>query len=346
MLWLWITLAVLAVAVLTVLLVLGGVWLHVYRHYIDYLVRIFQEKPLFIIPRGQPIPDAEEVEVATTHGLTLKGLYLPTPRPQRKGVIFFGLEYGSNRWACVAYCQFLRDAGYDIFTCELRGQGESPSHPGYQPLQWLTQFEVDDLQSAVAYLKSRHDADPEGAGFFGLSKGASGGLYVGADEPYLRCFVTDGAFAAYTTMVPYMRKWVAIYSRRKWLQDSMPGLMYVNFAWIGVRRVQKIMHCQFAHLEERMRRLAPRPLLMIHGGADNYIKPEMTQELYERAAQPKELWLVPGAKHNQAFHVANSAYQQRVLAFFDKHLGKQQPDSASSAADRDALLPIRAGVAG
>ncbi len=27
--------------------------------YLDFFVRVFQEKPLFVIPKGQPLPDAE-----------------------------------------------------------------------------------------------------------------------------------------------------------------------------------------------------------------------------------------------------------------------------------------------
>ena len=69
-----------------------------------------------------------------------------------------------------------------------------------------------------------------------------------------------------------------------------------------------------------MPRLAPRPLLMIHGGGDTYIKPGMAQQLFAGARQPKELWLVEKAKHNQALQVAGDEYRQRVLAFFETHL--------------------------
>ncbi len=73
-----------------------------------------------------------------------------------------------------------------------------------------------------------------------------------------------------------------------------------------------------------MRRIAPRPLLVIHGSADNYIKPEMGEALYRKAGQPKEFWLVDGAKHNQAMAVAGEEYKRRVLSFFDAHLAKKK----------------------
>src|SRR5690606_30904911 len=60
--------------------------------------------------------------------------------------------------------------------------------------------------------------------------------------------------------------------------------------------------------------------LMIHGGMDAYIKPEMARALFEHASAPKEFWLVEGAKHNQALQVAGEAYRQRILHFFEQHL--------------------------
>jgi hypothetical protein len=58
----------------------------------------------------------------------------------------------------------------------------------------------------------------------------------------------------------------------------------------------------------------------VHGGADNYIRPEMARALHDLARPPKELWLVEGAKHNQSLQVAGDDYRKRVLEFFTKHL--------------------------
>jgi pimeloyl-ACP methyl ester carboxylesterase len=121
-------------------------------------------------------------------------------------------------------------------------------------------------------------------------------------------------------MIPYMRKWVSIVSTRYWLQRILPEWYYGLFADACLRRIEQANNCRFPHLEGALPRLAPRPLLMIHGGADTYIKPEMAQALFARARQPKEFWLVEGAKHNQALQVADAAYPERVHAFFQAHL--------------------------
>jgi uncharacterized protein len=326
--WLWIALGAAAAAAALVGLAVFAFYLYLTRKYLDVVVRIFEEKPLFVIPRGKPVEGAEEVSIAGAGGLTLRGLYLKTPAPRRKGVVLFGLEFLSNRWAAVPYCEFLLRAGYDVFTFEPRSQGDSDKQPGYEPLQWVTDFEVKDFAAALAYLRGRPDADPRGVGLFGVSKGAGAGVLAAAGDPAVLCCVTDGMFATHTTMIPYMRKWISIYSKLHWVQRNIPDWFYGAIARKAIRKIEAQRGCHFPHLERRIARLGGRPLLMIHGGADTYIKPEMARALFNRAGGTKELWVVEGAKHNQAFHTANGEYQRRVLEFFEKHM----PESGIPAA--------------
>ncbi len=59
MLWLSLGLAVLFGPLVLLLAALAVVQGHLRRTYLQFVVRIFQEKPLFIIPRGRPTPAAE-----------------------------------------------------------------------------------------------------------------------------------------------------------------------------------------------------------------------------------------------------------------------------------------------
>ena len=313
-------------------LFLTALTFHLDRKYLHHMVRIFQEKPLFVVPRGQPAEGAQPVRFPTSDGLTLTGCYLKADGP-RRGVILFGLEFGSNCWSCRPYCDHLVEAGYDVFAFESRNQGSSDAQPGYEPLQWLTEYEVRDTQAALAYLKGRPDAGPAGVGFFGISKGGGAGLFAAAADPYVRCCVTDGAFGTYSTLVPYMRRWLRIYSDRPAAQSLLPHWYYGIFGRRGLRLIERERHCRFPHLETVLGRLAPRPLLMIHGEADTYIRPSMARALFDAARGPKELWLVEGAKHNQALQVANGEYRRRVLAFFEEHLAGNE---AAAAVERGA----------
>jgi pimeloyl-ACP methyl ester carboxylesterase len=343
--WLWLGLGV-GGGVLTLLALLFVLfYFHIRRKYLHFAVRIFQETPLFIIPRGKPVPEAEDVPLVTADGLRLAGCYLRASGP-RRGVILFGLEFGSNRWACVPYCEPLLANGFEVFAFEFRSQGESDAQPGYQPLQWVTDYEVQDMRAALRYLQGRPDADPRGVGFFGISKGGSAGLLAAVDNPYLRCFVTDGIFATYTTMVPYMRKWISIYSKNYLVQNLLPGWFYGLYGHAALRQIHKANGSRFPHLERAIGRLAPRPLLMIHGGGDTYIKPEMARQLFDMARPPKELWVVDGAKHNQALHVAGDEYRRRVLDFFLKHLGAAGAGEQAPAVRKPKTEPERLSARG
>jgi fermentation-respiration switch protein FrsA (DUF1100 family) len=321
----WLGLALVCSAPVLVAVALAIQYCYLRWKYLPMMVRIFQEKPIFIVPRGQPATNAEDISFPTADGLTLRGCYLPTSYP-RRGVILFGLEFGSNRWSCRAYCEHLVEAGFEVFAFESRNQGDSDAQPDYEPLQWVTDHEVCDVQAALAYLKSRPDADPRGVGFFGISKGAGAGLLVACRDPYVRCFVTDGVFATYTTLVPYMRQWFRIYNQTYSLQGLLPSWYYGLIGLAGLSQTARARGCTFPHLERALPLLAPRPLLMIHGEADNYIRTEMAQSLFNSARGPKEFWLVPGAKHNQALHLAGDDYRRRVLAFFEQHLAGSPPD--------------------
>jgi alpha-beta hydrolase superfamily lysophospholipase len=314
----WIGLLVMCSVPLALALGLFGLRFYLKAKYVPLIARIFQERPLFVVPRGQPLAEAEDVRFRSADGLTLAGCYLKADAP-RRGVILFGLEFGSNRWSCQPYCEGLLRAGFDVFAFEGRNQGDSDRQAGYEPSQWVTDHDVRDAEAALAYLKARPDADPRGVGLFGISKGGGAGLFVAARDPYVRCCVTDGAFATYSVLVPYMRVWFRIYNSTG-LHGLLPSWYYGHFGRIALRQVERERSCRFPHLEPELARIAPRPLLLIHGEADTYIKPEMARVLYARAREPRELWVVPGAKHNQALQVAADEYHRRVLEFFEKHL--------------------------
>jgi predicted alpha/beta hydrolase len=217
--WTALGIFLLFVPLLLVLGLIGYIYVYVHFKMIYLMDRIFVEKPLFIIPRGDSDPAAEDVRFPTADGMYLQGAYFKTPNATRKGVIVFGIEYGSDRWSCRSYCDPLLAAGYDVFTYEPRNQGKSDTINDYEPLQWLTRHEVADARSALAYLQSRPDADPKGVGWFGISKGANAGLAIASKDRRIRCLVTDGAFGLRTVMVPYIRHWIRITTRIFWFTD-------------------------------------------------------------------------------------------------------------------------------
>ena len=57
------------------------------------------------------------------------------------------------------------------------------------------------------------------------------------------------------------------------------------------------------------------PVLFIHGEEDAFVPTWMGRALYEACAAPKQLWLVPGARHAMSYAVAHKEYVRRLCAF-------------------------------
>ena len=54
------------------------------------------------------------------------------------------------------------------------------------------------------------------------------------------------------------------------------------------------------HGEQAAARIAPIPLLVVHGDQDLYFPPDHAEQLYAAAGDPKELWIVPGFGHAES----------------------------------------------
>jgi pimeloyl-ACP methyl ester carboxylesterase len=293
----------------------------VQRDYLPIVVRIFEEKPFFKIRSDAPIPDAEEFRIPTTDGLTLAACLVRSQNPEKKGLVLFAPEYGGSRWSCAHYAGHLLESGYDLFAFEFRNQGESGHLPGYQPLQWVTQHEVNDVRAAVAFVKDLPLCPTEGIGFFGVSRGAGAGIVACAGSPFVKCLVTDGAFGTVATMVRFMLKWVSIYSDRINLQKLLPHWFYGVLSLGALADIKARRHLQFPSVRNALRRLKRQQLFMVHGKADGYIRPEIALDLHHAA--PKSLcrlWMVENAKHNQAIDVAEDEYKVNTSEFFLEHL--------------------------
>jgi fermentation-respiration switch protein FrsA (DUF1100 family) len=62
------------------------------------------------------------------------------------------------------------------------------------------------------------------------------------------------------------------------------------------------------------------PKLFIAGADDLHTTIEESERLYETAGEPKEFWVIQGAKHVDLHQAAPTEYESRVLEFFQKNL--------------------------
>ena len=62
------------------------------------------------------------------------------------------------------------------------------------------------------------------------------------------------------------------------------------------------------------------PKLIIAGSEDKHTLLNESHQMYEMAHEPKELWIVNGAQHQDIHRFAKQDYELRLLQFFETNL--------------------------
>jgi fermentation-respiration switch protein FrsA (DUF1100 family) len=202
---------------------------------------------------------------------------------------------------------FVRD-GYNIFTFDFRDSGESDG-----TIDTVGYLEQRDLEGAFNYVKGLPQDQGRHIGFLGFSMGAAVSILVAANEPGVEAIVADSSFA---DLQQYLEANLSKYSH-------LPSFPFTPvMEWLSVpltgfdpSKVQPI---------KSIARIAPRPLLLIHGEADMQISVDNSKQLFAAAHNPNvQLWIVSNADHVQSYKTEPVAYLERVLTFFGKSFGRR-----------------------
>lgn len=65
------------------------------------------------------------------------------------------------------------------------------------------------------------------------------------------------------------------------------------------------------------------PVFVIGGALDERTPPAETRRLFDAAAEPKELWIVPDAGHQNLHTLAGEIYERRILAFLRRNIPRR-----------------------
>ena len=256
-----------------------------------------------------------EVLFPSRDGLILHGWFVPA-----KGVATFSLTH--NDWAAgskgtivlghgrfgskdpdLKYVPWLREAGYSCLLFDFRGHGRSEGD--------YTSFgyhERKDLLGAMDFLRGKGIFK---VGVLGFSLGGAVGISTAAECDDIVAVVADGAFVE-------LRRTLARGAQERGFPRWLVRPLGPFILWLAGRRVG-------ADLTEseplrHVHRIAPRALFVIHGEDDPYISVDDARRLYDRAGEPKELWIAQGAGHRRVDEVYPDEYQERVVGFFDRYL--------------------------
>lgn len=288
--------------------------------YLPVMVRVFLNVRV-VSPDKFGTPKGDEVTFKSLDGVDLKGYFIKASDEGRQTIIF-AHEVGSSAGSWERYCRFLPDAGYNVFTFDFRGHGASSNLEGYSPTQWPSTYEIEDILGAIMYVRARPDVGD--IALFGVSRGAATCLSVANLDGYVKAVISDSAYSTEVVVSIYQRKWISMLIPRPFLNKRIPSLFYAYMRFLVLKFAEHRLRCRLISVEKRVRSLSNPPVLIIHGEYDSYIGPENAHRLFDRASGPKELWVVPGAKHNGAVIVAPKEYKKRVLKFLSRYLSKER----------------------
>ena len=304
------------------------------RKYVRIALHIVKDTipALSMVPRDFVRLEGDIVEFRAFDGLRLNGMFLyGDVRHRPRGMVIFAHEFKSDMYSASRYCQGLLAAGYDVFSFDFRNHGASTCEENYRPLQWCTDRELDDILGAVAFVEDwleRQQRPPE-IGLFGVSRGGAACLLAARRNPTINAIITDGAFSSDKVIEYFMKRWASVFAKIRFVYENHPPTFWRFLRWLLYRECHRKLGIRIPSARKALMHMEPRPILLIHGEEDTYIPVDQSRILYAAASDPRYMWIVPGAKHNQSAIVAPQEYAKRTAAFFDRYLTDSAPSSPS-----------------
>lgn len=229
------------------------------------------------------------MQYPSANGKKLTALYFKTDQKPKGTVVHFHGNYG-NVSSHFPLAVFLLKYGYDVLAFDYQGYGASEGKPTPENL-------VNDGISSVRFAQEHLRTPGTGVAVFGQSLGGAAAIVVAAKEPLVRAIISEAAFSSHREIA---RKAL----REHWFTWPFSFVLpfFANRSYDPIRYVASI---------------SPRPIFFIHGDQDTIIPLSMSQKLYEKAAEPKKLLIVPGAGHLGPRQKSNAQYEKAVSEFLD-----------------------------
>ncbi len=253
-------------------------------------------------PRDTGIPQ-EDVALKTSDGIVLSAWLAAQPKRKARGTVIYLHGVGDCKTAGVQISRLLYRRGFNVFLFDSRAHGESGG--AYCTYGY---YEKYDVGTAINYLLKRKDLKVGKVGVFGTSMGAAVAIQAAAIDDRIKAVLAEACFTDLRTIaVDYQRRIIKLpwhFLRNVALSRSQ------TIARFKSREVSPLLDIQKLRI----------PILFIHGTDDRLISYEYSKKLYHHANDPKEIFLVPGASHQDVWEIAGAAYERKVVSFFAGNL--------------------------
>jgi fermentation-respiration switch protein FrsA (DUF1100 family) len=256
------------------------------------------------LPEHRPIDFGlvyDDVTVTTSDGLRLAGWFVP---PENGALILAQHGYKSERGEMMNEAVMLHRHGYGVLFTTIRAHDMSDGR-----LITFGKDEMKDLAAWYDFARSRPDVDPARIAMLGNSLGGSLAIEFAAAEPGIRAVVANSALSSLDDTIETSVKFYT----------GLPPFPFVPLITFWAER-EGGFRASDIDAKKWIGQLAPRPVLLMQGGADIVISTSSGQRLYDAARGPKELWFDPSVGHATFDTARPEEYERRVAAFYDKYL--------------------------
>lgn len=244
----------------------------------------------------------DNVHFQTHDGLSLSGWLVAQPKRAR-GTVLYLHGVGDCKTAGVPLAKLFFDNGYNVFLYDSRRHGDSGG--SYCTYGYYEKF---DVSTAINYLIERLGKKLGPVALFGTSMGAAIAIQAAAIDTRIKGVIAEASFTDLRTIsVDYQRRII-----------KLPWHFLRNAAMARSQKFAKFKARDVSPLEDVTRLRIP--ILFIHGTSDSFINLDYSKMLYHKAREPRELYLVAGANHNDVWEVAGKSYEAKVLGFLNRAL--------------------------
>ena len=281
-----------------VLFVIGpGMLLQPYRRTVEY----YRRHTSILHPSDLQLP-VEDVTLKTPEGIALR-CWLIRAEGEPRGTVIYLHGVSECKIVGLPLSKALHDLGYNVFLYDSRRHGDSGG-------TYCTYgfYEKHDARAVISHVTERADLRTGKIGLFGTSMGAAVAIQVAAIDGRVSAVVAESGFATLRTIFDdYQQRMIKLpwhYLRNIVIKRSE------HLAHFKANAVSPLAAVKDVHV----------PIFILHGTADRLIKYRYSEMVYTNANEPKELWLISGAQHNDMAEIGGEEYLRRVLGFFDRYL--------------------------
>lgn len=269
------------------------------------------------------------------------------PGARRPGVVICSGYTGLKDIHPARFCRALAPQGFVCLAFDYRGYGQSEGERG----RLAPQDQVEDLRAAVSFLTTVEEVDTDRIGLIGWALGGGIAIEETAGDERVRAVATvnavgDGERATRglhdESSWKHLCERIEADRRRRAktgrsqivdafeivpLDESTRG--YVGTRLYPVPGYETGVTLESADFLLRFRpelvidRIAPRPLLLIHGAANRLYSPDESRQLHRRAGGHGELVLLEGRGHTEWMISEHPTFRQvadKLAAFLGEAL--------------------------